>query len=114
MAAINTIVGFPGTISSASGGKVTAAAPSPVGQQVVGLNTARQSLIFHNPGTVALFVYPTVNAAGGVNSPSNTSLQGSFQVLPGGMLTVTGEIQTPWGAFSASGVGSLTISESNI
>jgi hypothetical protein len=70
--------------------------------------------MFHNCGSVALFVYPLTLASGLPNSPSVASPQGSFQVMPGGLLTISGECQLAWGAFAASGSGSLTISESNI
>jgi hypothetical protein len=114
MATIVTGVGYPGTISTASGGKVTAATPTTTPQQVIGPRPERQSIVFANPGSVAVFVYPLLLASGLPNSPSVASPQGSFQVLGGGLLTITGECQLAWGAFAASGTGAITIMESNV
>jgi hypothetical protein len=113
MAQIIAFVGSPGTISGANGGKVWAANPGNTGTQVLASNTARQSIIFHNPGPTNVFVYPMLNATGGANSPTNINPSGSFLVMPGGLLTVSGECQGSWGAFSASGTGDLSIMESN-
>jgi hypothetical protein len=107
-------VGSPGTVSTANGGKVSAVNPTTSPGQVIAANPPRQSLIFHNPGTTNIFVYPLLNATGGVNSPSSGNLGGSFQVLPGGLITITGECQGAWGAFGASATNYLTIMESNV
>jgi hypothetical protein len=113
---INTSVGSPGTVSSASGGKVTAQnAITTVGAQVVAQNPQRVSIVFHNPGANNIFVYPLVNALGGVNAPTNAAPGGSFEVFPGGLLTISGECQTAWGAFANTGTtNALTIMESNL
>jgi len=107
-------VGSPGTISSANGGKVTGVLVVTTGGQVIAANPPRQSITFHNPGTTNVFVYPMLNATGGANSPSSANPSGSFQVLPGGLITVTGECQGAWGAFGASATNYLTIMESNV
>jgi hypothetical protein len=101
-------------VGPANGGKVTAANPGTSGAQVVGPNTARQSLLFHNPGPSIVFVYPLLNATGGANTPTNVNPAGAFLVLPGALLTVSGEIQGAWGAFGASGSNDLTILETNV
>jgi hypothetical protein len=104
-------VGASGSVGPTSGGKVSAASPKTVPATVVAGNPARQSITFANPGSVAVFVYPTINAAGGPNSPSAAAPQGSFQILPGGLLTISGECQLSWGAFVGSVTGALTIME---
>ena len=113
MATIITGVGSPGTVSGANGGKLTASNPRTTGAQVLAANPARQSIIFHNPGPTNVFVYPMLNATGGVNAPTNVNPAGAFIVMAGGLLTVSGECQGSWGAFSASGTGDLTIMETN-
>jgi hypothetical protein len=114
MATIVTGVGSPGTISTATGGKVSGATVGTVGAQVIAGNPARQSIIFHNPGTTNVSVYPLLNATGGTNSPSSGNPAGSFQVLPGGLITITGECQGAWGAWGASATNYLTIMQSNL
>jgi hypothetical protein len=100
-------------VGPANGGKVTASNPSTVPGQVLAANPARQSIVFHNPGPTNVFVYPLLNAIGGANAPTNVNPAGAFIVMPGGLLTVSGECQGSWGAFSASGTGDLTIMETN-
>jgi hypothetical protein len=109
-----SFVGSPGTASIANGGKVYAAVVGTSGAQVVAGNPTRQSIIFQNPGSGRVNIYPTVNATGGVNAPSNASPQGSFQILPGASMTITGECQVAWGAFAAGANSPLTILESNV
>lgn len=114
--AIFSGVGSPGTINSASGGKLTASnSIGTIGAQVLAANPSRVKVTFHNPGTNNIFVYPTINVAGGSNTPSNASPGGAFQIFPGSLLTIDGECQTAWGAFSNTGSSNpLTIMESNI
>lgn len=88
-------------------------------QQVVGLNPQRQSITFHNPGAVDVFVAPTVvqtNGSDAALTPTTSALGGCFRVYGnGGTLTLTGEIQKPWQAFALSGINNpLTIMDSNI
>ncbi len=94
-------------------------------QTVCQPNANRISITFHNPGSVALYVYPiyvqnTGNAA--PTSPSDVALSPSTAALGGcyliyangGQITFTGENQKAWGAFAASGTGNpLTVAESN-
>jgi hypothetical protein len=109
-------IGSPQSVGPTSGGKTT-----PVnnvatgGALVIAANPARVSIMFHNPGTQTLYVYPAVTATGAANTPALASLGGSYQLLPGGYLTFAGECQTAWGAFAAVGASNaLSISESNV
>lgn len=112
-------VGAPGTLSSASGGKVLGYNnlddTTPV--QVAPANAARIRIIFHNPGENDVLVYPTVNALGAANAPTVAAPGGAFRVFSnGGTLEVSGECQTSWAALSV-GEGStnpLTVMDSNV
>lgn len=113
-------VGSPGTISLASGGRVYAYNNlDTTPEQVAGPNPARQSITFHNPGTIDIFVAPSVVQNGGSDSPlspTTAALGGCFRVYAnGGTLVLTGEVQKPWQAFSASASGNaLTVMDSNV
>lgn len=99
-----------------SGGKVTAIntlGTSPI--QVVGANPQRGGITFANPGSVLAYVAPLTNASGQSLVPSLAALGGCFPVGAGGIITLTGECQGGWQAFSASGSNNpLTVSESNV
>lgn len=115
--AINTGVGSPGTIASASGGKVTpinGLGTAPI--TVIGGNPQRVSITFHNPGAISVYVAPLITALGAALVPAlPNTLGGTFQVSPGGLLIITGECQVGWQAFAANGAtASLTIMESNV
>ena len=123
MGIIQTGPGSPLTIAGGSGGKVykyNAIDTTPQG--VLPANTARQSIVFHNPGTIDIFICPTsgyadVNAVSRTSfTPTTSALGGCFRVYGnGGSLTITGECQLAWQAFSASGSGNpLTVMESNV
>jgi hypothetical protein len=120
MTEIITSVGSPGTISSASGGRVYAFNNlSTTPQQVVGQNSARQSITFHNPGTVDIFVAPAFvqnNGSDVALIPTPTTLGGCFRLYAnGGTLVVSGECQKPWQSFSATGSSNpLTVIDSNV
>ena len=114
MGTIISYVGSPGTVGPANGGKLTAANPGTSGAQVLAANPARQSIIFHNPGPTNVFVYPLLNATGGANAPTNVNPAGAFIVMPGGLLTISGECQGAWGAFGASASNDLSIMETNV
>ena len=103
-------------IGPASGGKVT-----PINNlgttaiQVIGQNVNRATITFANPGTVTVYVAPLTNAQGASFTPSLASLGGTFPVFAGGFLTLTGECQTGYQAFAASGANNpFTVSESNV
>lgn len=120
MGIIQTNPGSPLTIAGGSGAKLYAFNNlSTTPAQVVAANTARQSLTFHNPGTVDIFIAPVtvVNTGSQVAlTPSTVALGGCFRVYAnGGSLTITGECQGAWQAFAASSTGNpLTIMESNV
>jgi hypothetical protein len=114
MGTIISYVGSPGTVGPANGGKLTAANPGASGAQVLAANPARQSILFHNPGTTNVFVYPLLTLTGTANAPSNLNPAGAFIVMAGALLTVSGECQGSWGAFGASSSNDLTILETNV
>src|SRR5437879_121365 len=102
-----SIVGGSQTYSSASGGKVYAYTSINTTPQVVALpNPTRQKITFHNPGTVDIFVAPSVssNSNTGTQSPftpTTTLYGGCFRVFAnGGTLEINGECQIGWQAFS--------------
>lgn len=106
--------------SSASGGKVRAYNNINTTPAVVApANPQRQKITFHNPGDVDVFVGPStvVNAAGSSVAlvPTTLLLGGCFRIFAnGGALEISGECQTPWQAFSASGTDKpLTVMDSN-
>lgn len=84
---------------------------------VAPINGDRKKLLFHNPGTVDIFVFPSLvtNSSGAIValSPSTSVLGGCFRVYAnGGDRLVTGNAPTAWQAFSASGSGNpLTVED---
>jgi hypothetical protein len=113
---IYTGVGSPGTVSTASGGKITPInnlGTSPI--QVVAGNPARQTITFCNPGTIVIYVAPLITLTGATLTPSLAALGGCFPVFPGGLLIITGECQVGWQALAASASNNpLTVMESNL
>jgi len=108
MSGIFTGVGSPGTLSSASGGAVSAfnnISTSPIA--VLGNDPARKKITFHNPGTIDIFVAPasiTTAAQDVPFVPSVGSPGGCFLVYAnGGTLIIEGECQKGWQAFSRTG-----------
>ncbi len=120
MSRIATIVGSPGTVSAASGGRTYSFNNlSTTPQQIVGANPARQRITVHNPGTVDAFVAPAQVQNGGSDStltPSPSALGGCYRVYAnGGTLVIEGECQKAWQAFSVSGSNNpLTVTDSNV
>jgi hypothetical protein len=120
MSRINTYVGSPGTIGSASGGKVRAFNNiSTTPQQLIGIASERQSITVHNPGTVDIYFAPATVIVAGVEvtlTPSLAALGGCFLIFAnGGSLVITGECQKAWQAFAASGTtNALTVMTSNV
>lgn len=118
-------VGSPGSVGPTSGGKVYAYNNLGTTSQVVAQpNQSRQSITFHNPGTVDIIVAP-VNVQGNniaPTSPTNSALSlttsalgGGFRVFAGGDRTIVGECQGGWQALSVSGSNNpLTVMESNV
>jgi len=130
MGIISTGPGSPLAFSAANGGKVygfnniNATTPT-----VVALgNPSRQSITFHNPGTVDVFIAPsfvqnvlgtaTANPSNVALTPSNAALGGCWRVYGnGGVLVITGECQGAWQALAVTGGGTavpLTVMESNV
>lgn len=116
-------VGAPGSVSAASGGKVYAYNNiSTVPQPVAPPNTNRTKIIFHNPhATINIYVAPAVisNNTTGAQTPfvpSTAALGGCYLVYAnGGTLTISGECQIGWQAFSASSNSiPLTVTDSNV
>jgi hypothetical protein len=112
---VRRIVGEPGV--GCTGGKVTAI--NNLGTTLtalIGANPHRQFIRFANPGTVTVYVAMERDADGNpllVSQPE--ALGGTFAVVGGGMLTVSGECQVGWNGFAASGANNaLTVMESNI
>lgn len=117
---IITGVGSPGTVSYASGGFTYAynnIDTTPI--QVAGLNPARRKITFHNPGSVDIMIAPAFVQNTGSDValvPSPTALGGCYRVFAnGGSLTIDGECQKPWQAFSVTGSNNpLTVEVSNV
>lgn len=119
MGIIQVNPGSPLTIGGGSGQKIYAFNNlSTTPEQVAGSNPSRQSITFHNPGTVDIFIAPAYVQNTGSDvalAPTTGALGGCFRVFAnGGSLTITGECQKAWQAFSASASGNpLTVMESN-
>lgn len=112
-------VGAPGTVSSASGGKVYAFNNLSTAPQVVApANTNRKKITFHNPGATDFYVAPSLVQTTGSDValvPSAAALGGCLLVYAQGTLVVEGECQGAWQAFSAGGVGNpLTVIDTNV
>jgi hypothetical protein len=120
MATIHTYVGSPGAIGGASGGKFYAFNNlSTTPAVVLAANASRQSVTFHNPGpTIVIYVAPSLVLVSGSNAtltPSTTTLGGCFAIAAGASITISGECQGAWQAFSASSSSlPLTVMETNI
>jgi hypothetical protein len=101
---LSTALGSGGAFSNFMGGSVTGLnSLSTTAIQAVGANAARLNLTFHNPGTVAAYVYPNIGATGMPLTPSTSALGGAFTIFPGAFLTVVDGTNGAWSAFSASG-----------
>ena len=119
-------VGSPGSVGPTSGGKIYAynnLGTSPI--VIAQANQSRQSITFHNPGTVDIVVFPAkvqglntapTTPADQTLTPSTTALGGGFRVYGnGGQITIAGECQGSWQALAISGSNnSLTVMETNV
>jgi hypothetical protein len=94
--------GGPLTFFSANGGKSTAISLGTSAAPVIGINTERQGIMFHNPGTSTAYVAPTTTATGAPLLPTLSALAGCFQIPAGATLVLMGEMQCAWQGFSAS------------
>lgn len=107
-------------VGPTSGGKVYAYNNINTTPAVVAAGNAnRTAITFHNPGTIDIFVAPALVQTTGSSvalTPSTGSLGGCFRVYAnGGQLTITGECQGAWQAFSASSSSlALTVMDTNI
>lgn len=119
-------VGSPGSVGPTSGGKIYAYNNLGTSPMVVAqANQSRQSITFHNPGTVDVVVFPSqvqgLNAAPATPSnqtltPTVSALGGGFRVYGnGGQLTLSGECQGAWQALAVSSSNNpLTVMETNV
>lgn len=119
-------VGSPGSVGPTSGGKIYAFNNINSTPQIVApARSSRTQISFYNPGANTIWVAPTVAQA--INSiptsitdqvliPSPSALGGCFMIYPnGGSLTLVGECQKAWQAFSSTGsTNALTVSDSNV
>jgi hypothetical protein len=83
---------------------------------VIGGNPSRNSITFHAPGSVDMYVFPTLVLSGGASvalTPSLASLGGGFHIFAGADRTISGPPATQaWQALAASGSNQpLTIME---
>lgn len=78
---------------------------------VLAAQQSRQSVIFHNPGSVNILVAQLLDTAGSTIVATFASPGGGFVIYPGGMLTIKGNAaQGAWRACAESGsTGALTI-----
>jgi hypothetical protein len=79
---------------------------------VIAASTTRHGLMFHNPGTASVYVYPTLAST----APTTTTVGGSFLILPGGTLefapALYPNVNCGWSAFSGTGSAqALTVVE---
>jgi hypothetical protein len=99
---------------TATGGHAIPVTLSTSTSQIIGTNGQRLSIVFHNPGSVTAYVAPATTATGGPLTPSLAALAGTFQIVSGGTLVLSGEVQCAWQGFATSTGSSLSILESNI
>jgi hypothetical protein len=79
--------------------------------QVLPANPQVQKVIFHNPGTVNVFVCQALDANGNALVPGAAG--GSWEIFPGGLLIFTGNgAAGAWLAAAATAGGALTIATS--
>jgi len=118
-------VGSPGSVGPTSGGKIYAYNNVGTTAMVVAqANQNRQSITFHNPGTVDIVVFPSyvqgvttapTTPANVALSPTTSALGGGFRIYAnGGQLTISGECQGAWQALAVSSSNNpFTVMESN-
>ena len=78
---------------------------------VAASSTVRYGLVFHNPGTANVYVYPTGNVylfpALTTTAPTTSVVQGSIIIYPGGTLSFPSpefpNVNVGWSAFSGTG-----------
>lgn len=69
---------------------------------VIGTSTLRHGIIFHNPGTVNVYLFPTLNTAVATNA-----VGGAFIILPAGSLSLPSttfpNVNCGWSAWATTG-----------
>ena len=76
---------------------------------VIVANTSRYGLVFHNPGTANIYVFPNNIAAAPVSAslPTFSSVGGSFLIYPSSTLSfpspLFANVNGAWSAFSGTG-----------
>ena len=118
-------VGASSSVGPTSGGKIYAYNNLGTTAMVVAqANQNRQSITFHNPGTVDVVVFPSyvqgvttapTTPANVALSPTTSALGGGFRIYAnGGQLTISGECQGAWQALAVSSSNNpFTVMESN-
>lgn len=70
---------------------------------IIGSSTTRHGLIFHNPGTANVYVFPSLTST----SPSSTTLGGSLLIAAGSSVVFPSaqfpNINCGWSAFATTG-----------
>ncbi len=104
------IIGIAGGVqafSAANGGKIHAFNNlSTTPQVVLPANPSRVSVTFHNPhASIDMYVAPSTDYAGATLTPTTSALGGCFKIFASNTLTLVGEVQVAWQAFSASSSG---------
>ncbi len=70
---------------------------------IIAANATRYGLLFHNPGTASIYVYPSAMTS----APTFAAVGGSFVVYPGGTLSLPSPLfantNGAWSAFSGTG-----------
>lgn len=89
----------------------TGVAISTTATTVIGTSSLRHGIIFHNPGTATLYVFPSLTT-----TVTTTALGGSFTIFPGGTLelppSLYANVNCAWSAFATTGSNQpLTIVE---
>lgn len=79
---------------------------------LVTASTTRHGIVFHNPGTASVYVFPTAITT----APTVSAVGGSFLIFPGGSLsfapTQFPNVNCSWSGFAATGAANaLTIVE---
>ncbi len=77
----------------------------------IAANTLRHGIMFHNPGTTTIYVYPTAMAV----APTTTVLGGTFVIYPGATLQFSPanfpNVNCGWSAFGLGASLPLTVCE---
>lgn len=109
-----------GSIVALSVATTTTASPQAIGfnnisttaTAILSTSSLRRGVMFHNPGTAAIYVYPT----GMTTAPTTAILGGSMVIYPGGTLSLGPpsfpNLSSGWLAFSVTGSSqALTVVE---